>query len=122
MKNRILSIALLALVGLMLFGVQSSFAQNRKGEPNVLSQGYYVVDSDDNAPTPWRPNYFFVDTGFQAFTWYRIKSGPQQRFPGDRPWHYFYNPADFGKDGGLSAMDTTDDCMAGPIPIGFPFN
>ena len=59
MKNRILSFALLAFVGLMLFGVKNSSAQgNRRGEPNILSSGYYVVDSDDNAPLPWRPNYF----------------------------------------------------------------
>jgi hypothetical protein len=53
MKNRILFFALLMLTGLMLFGVKNSSAQgNRRGEPNVLATGYYVVDSDDNAPTP----------------------------------------------------------------------
>ena len=132
MKNRILSFALLALVGLMLFGAKNSFAQgNRRGEPNVLSSGYYVVDSDDNAPLPWRPNYFFIDTLFQPFTWYRIKSGAQQFFPGDRPLHYFYRPdANHTYSGPLlgqgwsnaATMDTTEDCMAGPIPIGFTFN
>src|SRR5579872_1088392 len=92
MKNRILSFALLAIMSLMLFGVKNSLAQgNRRGEPNVLATGYYVVDSDDNAPTPWRPNYFFIDTLYQPYTWYRIKSGPQQFFPGDRELHYFYN-------------------------------
>src|SRR5882672_5590498 len=103
MKNRILSIALLAFIGLMLFGVKNSFAQgNRRGEPNNVSTGYYVVDSDDNAPAPWRPNYFFVDTGFQSFSWYRIKNGPQQSFPADRPWHFFYRPGQFGA--GISLM------------------
>lgn len=122
MKNRILSFALLALVGLMLFGAKDSFAQgNRRGEPNVLSSGYYVVDSDDNAPLPWRPNYFFIDTLYQTFSWYRIKSGARQSFLGDRPWHFFYRPDQLSN---LATMDTIDNCMAGPIPIGFnfPFN
>ncbi|MEI8135240.1 MAG: FlgD immunoglobulin-like domain containing protein [bacterium] len=120
MKNRILSIAFLALVSLMLFGAKNSFAQNRRGEPNVLATGYYVVDSDDNAPLPWRPNYFFIDTLYQPFSWYRIKSGPRQNFPGDRPWHFFYNPLNGFTPAAIAAMDTVNDCMAGPIPTGFP--
>ncbi len=129
MKNRILSFAFLALVSLMLFGVKNSNAQgNRRGEPNVLNSGYYVVDSDDNAPLPWRPNYFFIDTVYQTFSWYRIKSGPQQQFFGDRLLHYFYNPANRTYDylsktwSNPSTMDTIDNAMAGPIPIGFTFN
>ncbi|MEP7233800.1 MAG: T9SS type A sorting domain-containing protein [Ignavibacteriota bacterium] len=128
MKNRILSFALLAIMSLMLFGVKNSFAQgNRRGEPNVLSTGYYVVDSDDNAPTPWRPNYFFIDTLFQPYTWYRIKNGPQQSLIGDRPLHYFYDPTGRTYNGPLpgqgwtnvTTMDSTNDAMAGPIPIDF---
>ena len=132
MKNRILFFAFLALMGLMLFGAKNASAQgNRRGEPNVLSTGYYVVDSDDNAPLPWRPNYFFIDTLYQGFSWYRIKSGAQQRFPGDRELHYFYKPdASHTYSGPLpnqgwsnaATMDTIDNAMAGPIPIGFTFN
>jgi len=128
MKNRILIIALLALAGSMLFGAKNSFAQNRRGEPNVLPTGYYVVDSDDNAPLPWRPNPIFLDTLYQPFTWYRIKNGARQFFPGDRPFHYFYRPDQFLASPpnlpwtASPTMDTVDNCMAGPIPIGFTFN
>jgi len=133
MKNRILSFALLAFVGLMLFGVKNSSAQgNRRGEPNVLGTGYYVVDSDDNAPKPWRPDPYFLDTLYHPEFWYRIKNGPQQFFPGDRELHYFYNPKGQTYSGpfigqgwsNASGMDTTNDCMAGPIPLGFarPFS
>src|SRR5258706_15754944 len=115
MKSRILSFALLALVVSMLFGAEKSQAQNRRGEPNILATGYYVVDSDDNAPLPWRPNYFFLDTVYQPFSWYRIKNGPRQITPGDRPWHFFYRPDQFTGPGGTPSptMDTTDNCLAG---------
>src|ERR1043166_2659831 len=122
MKNRILSFAFLVLVISALFGAKDSFAQNRRGEPNVLPTGYYVVDSDDNAPLPWRPNYFFIDTLFQPFSWYRIKSGPRQFFIGDRPFHFFYDPYNAGHafdPAYIPTMDTINDAMAGPIPIGF---
>jgi hypothetical protein len=125
MKNRILSLALFVLTVSMLFGAEKSLAQNRRGEPNVLPTGYYVVDSDDNAPLPWRPNYFFIDTLYQPFSWYRIKSGPRQFFIGDRPFHFFYDPYNNGHGfdpNYIASMDTTNDAMAGPIPIGFKFN
>src|SRR5258708_2355482 len=117
MKNRILSFALFVLVISLLLGAEKSQAQNRRGEPNVLATGYYVVDSDDNAPLPWRQNYFFMDTVYQPYSWYRIKSGQRQFFPGDRPWHFFYNPLQMTNGVGSPVMDTTDDAIAGPIPI-----
>jgi hypothetical protein len=129
MKNRILIIALFALLGSMLFGAKSTFAQNRRGEPNNLATGYYVVDSDDNAPLPWRPNFAILDTLYQPFTWYRIKSGPRQFFIGDRPWHFFYDPVNYQNGAAqgfnptyIPTMDTTNDAIAGPIPMGFTFN
>jgi hypothetical protein len=109
---------MLLAFGFLSFVVKDANAQgSRRAEPNVLSTGYYAVDSDDNAPTPWRPNYFFVDTTFQPFTWTRIGSGPQQfyTFP-----NYFYRPSQLG--GAPENMDTTDNCMAGPVNIGFKFN
>jgi len=94
---------------------------DRRGEPSGLTEplatGYYVVDSDDNAPLPWgRPNYFFVDTNYQTSTWTRISSGPRQFA---RPGYYFFDPNNIFNPAG---MDTTDNSMAGPIPIGFTDN
>ena len=118
MKNRLFSLAMLIVFGLVMFASSNSNAQgSRRAEPNVLSTGYYAVDSDDDAPTPWRPNYFFVDTSFQSFTWQRIGSGPQQFYPINQ---CFIRPSQMS--GNLNNMDTTDNSMAGPIQIGFPFN
>ncbi|MBS1904852.1 MAG: T9SS type A sorting domain-containing protein [Bacteroidetes bacterium] len=119
MKQRLLLLVLLALTGTMLFGHQNSYAQgNRRGEPNFLSTGYYAVDSDDNAPVPWRPNYFFLDTTYQSFTWIRVKNGPRQFML--NPGNYFFFRPD--QTSNYNTMDTTNDCLAGPIPIGFTFN
>jgi hypothetical protein len=97
------------------FTLSNTQAQDRRGEPNVHSSGYYVVSSDDNATLAHRPQYFFVDTSYQPSTWRRIATGPRQFAP---PGHFFYNPSGWGN---ISAMDTADNAMAGPIPIGFKF-
>ena len=98
-----------------LFSTGNVNAQgSRRAEPNVLSTGYYAVDSDDDAPTPWRPNYFFVDTAFQPFTWTRIASGPQQAGVNLDVKKYFYRP-----DQAIGpSMDTTDNALAGPMHMG----
>ena len=102
----------------MLFTADSSYGQgSRRAEPNILSTGYYAVDSDDDVPTPWRPNYFFVDTLFQPFSWRRIISGPNQ--VGSIYPYYFYRPDQLATP---LTMDTTNNAMAGPIPIGFTFS
>jgi hypothetical protein len=109
--------SVLACLALLLFGVNVASAQSgdRRGEPNVLSTGYYVVDSDDDAPLPWRPNYFFVDTNYQPVTWRRIANGPRQF----ASWgNFFFNPNGWND---IANMDTSDNAMAGPIPIGFKF-
>src|ERR1035437_8152250 len=64
-------------------------SKDRRGEPNALATGYFVVDSDDNAPTPCRPNYFFVDTAFNPIEWNRVSTGPKQFA---RPGTFFFNP------------------------------
>lgn len=118
MKNRLYIFALLLAVSGMLFTADSSYGQgNRRAEPNILSTGYYAVDSDDDVPTPWRPNYFFVDTVFQPFSWRRIASGPNQI--GSIYPYYFYRPDQLATP---LTMDTIDNAMAGPIPMGFTFN
>lgn len=86
-----------------------------------LSTGYYVTDND--APSvgpPWNPTYQFIDTtGAEARSWRRVLSGPNQRSasywdqPGSQGREYFRNPN--------LAADSTDNAIAGPISIGFPF-
>jgi hypothetical protein len=118
MMRRVLSMSLLVLASLLLFkaGTVNAQSGDRRGEPNVLSTGYYVVDSDDNAPLPWRPNYFFVDTNYQPTTWTRIGSGTRQFYPLGR---FFFDPLNLLNPAGA---DTTDNSMAGPYPIGFTYN
>ncbi len=125
MKNRLLSLILFVLAGVLLFGADRSMAQgDRRGEPggstavNFLSSGYYAVDSYDDAPLPWRPNYFFMDTTYHPFEWHRVRSGPQQPTPPIEPFYYFHDPANASNP---TAQDTVDNCIAGPIPIGFTF-
>jgi len=92
-------------------GAQS---KDRRGEPNSggLATGYFVVDSDDNAPTPWRPQYFFVDTAYNPIEWFRVGTGPQQFLaPGAI---YFYNPS---YTVGAANYDSSNDAMAGPIAM-----
>ncbi|HYM21321.1 MAG TPA: FlgD immunoglobulin-like domain containing protein [Candidatus Kapabacteria bacterium] len=120
MKQRLLLLLVLTLAGITLFGSRNSYGQgSRRGEPNILSTGYYVVDSDDNAPKPWRPDYFFLDTTFQPFTWIRIQNGPRQLRQPPNGNYYFWSP---DQTANPNTMDTTNNCLAGPIPIGFTWN
>lgn len=90
----------------------------------AASTGYYIVDSDDDAGDYWRPNldkaYTNLETDLQKPTervkWRRIISGPRQSrseelLADGKPW--FIN-----KD---ALSDSTDNAIAGPIKIGFPF-
>jgi hypothetical protein len=110
--------SVLACLVMLLLGANIASAQSgdRRGEPNVLSTGYYVVDSDDDASPPWRPNYFFVDTSYQPVTWTRIANGARQFAP---PGRFFYNPWQWND---IANMDTADNAIAGPMPIGFTYN
>jgi hypothetical protein len=86
-----------------------------------LSTGYYVVDNDaPSVPALWTPTYSFVDTtGVDARSWRRIRSGPNQvpmsdwTAPGSQGKEFFMNPS--------VPNDSTDNAIAGPINIGFPF-
>jgi len=94
-----------------------------KSQPAV-STGYYIVDSDDEAGDAWRPDLFkaYLDKESdtepaEAIKWKRIVSGPNQALDLqdslDNGKMRFYNP-------GL-ASDSTDNSLAGPMKIGFPF-
>ena len=86
----------------------------------AVSTGYYWADSyDRKAVAPWRPDAQIMDTTEDALNWRRILSGPNQRpmsyweeHP-DEGYRFFRNPAD--------ENDSTDNAIAGPIPIGFTF-
>lgn len=101
-----------------------------------VSTGYYFVDSDDRAPDYWRPNPVIVDTTEEPNLWRRIVRGPRQRDPSfwaenpDEGLRFFRNPAipqstnppgNFFDPNPLIGTDSTDDAIAGPIPIGFQF-
>src|ERR1700751_514087 len=96
----------LVLLTTSMIVASTSWAQtkDRRGEPNALSTGYYVVDSDDNVPSPWRPDYFFVDTNYHRTEWNQVWTGPQQYAPKGQ---FFFNPAYTD----LSQMDTTNEAM-----------
>jgi hypothetical protein len=109
----------------------TSYPFGPTGNNIPLSTGYYFVDSDDSLPQPWTPIWNMVDTSVERYLWRRILPGPRMRDstfwinnPEGMP--FFRNPAlpttgSFYKDGKLFATDSTDDAIAGPIPIGFNF-
>lgn len=94
----------------------------------AISTGYYFVDSDDDAPDFWRPSVFVYDTTDEPGLWRRIVPGPRI-LPPDY-WtqnpaeglRFFRNPA-YPANGDYfnEPTDSTDDAIAGPIPIGFNF-
>ncbi len=93
----------------------------------AISTGYYFVDSDVNgdAGAPWRPDPANTpNVNFESSRWVRIFSGPNQApkayFDADtniNGHYYFMNPTP-GQNG---QIDSTDDAIAGPIPIRFEF-
>jgi hypothetical protein len=94
----------------------------------AISTGYYFVDSDDDAPDYWRPSVFVYDTNDEPGLWRRIVSGARILDPSfwtqnpDEGLRFFRNPA-YPSDGNYfnGPTDSTDDAIAGPIPIGFNF-
>lgn len=102
---------------------------NQKLEP-AISTGYYLVHSNDPATLPWRPVPAIVDTTDDAVNWKRVLTGPNQRDESfwvenpDEGRRYFRNPSGYlinEASGIASMMDSTDNAIAGPIPMGFNF-
>lgn len=105
---------------------------DRQGVNRAASTGYYFVDSDDRS-IEWGPKDGFVDTTFQPTTWRRILPGP--RLLDSTYWQtnkeeglrFFRNPAQVNffrhRDANNNpiVVDSTDNAIAGPIPIGFGF-
>lgn len=94
----------------------------------AVSTGYYFVDSDDDAPDYWRPSVMVYDTADEPGLWRRIVPGARilprdfwTQNP-DEGLRFFRNPA-YPNDGNFwdNPTDSTDDAIAGPIPIGFNF-
>ncbi len=94
-----------------------------KNQPAV-STGYYAVDSDDESDDKHRPDLYksYLDKDSdtepsEAIKWKRIISGPNQIVDdqdlADNGKMWFKNPNDLA--------DSTDNALAGPIKIGFPF-
>ncbi len=114
---------------------------NNPVNQSAISTGYYFVDSDDEAPDFWRPSPEIFDTvagvGNIAVV-KRIIQGPRlypkeywQENP-EEGLRFFRNPyyptggRSFFDHGDINATDSTDDAIAGPIPLkiagGFVFN
>jgi len=94
----------------------------------AISTGYYFVDSKDESPDFWRPSPNIIDTTTDPNLWRRILPGPRLRNPAD--WanspdglRFFRNPALPLPNGDFfnGPTDSTDDAIAGPMPIGFNF-
>lgn len=97
----------------------------------AISTGYYFVDSRENSvPDYWRPNIEIVDLDEEPLLWRRILSGPRQQDstywalnPGEG-MRFFRNPAvptsgaSYFKHGLEYSTDSTNNAIAGPIPLG----
>ncbi len=122
-SSRVAFVALLTCLTALAF-ISKARAQSRRGEPSktsdpaYLTTGYYVVDVDDDAPEPWRPEYNFMDTSYHRTEWTQVWTGPRQNAPHGM---YFFDPTHINDP---SAMDTINNCMAGPIfmRLGHPFS
>ncbi len=111
--RRVYYLSLLACLSMIAFtSLGNAQSTDRRGAPSSLSSGYFIVDSDDNAPAPWRPTYFFLDTTYLPSLWNRVWTGPQQNAPHG---HYWFDPTHISSP---ALMDTVNDCMAGPIWMG----
>ncbi len=120
-------------------GSPGSYPRNFSAEPAnptkttmdpSVSTGYYIVDSDDQADSYWKPYGFLqpnneVDLNYQPETWRKIVSGGHQ-FPtsywvgNPEGQPFFQNPATYTAQFAFGT-DSVDNAFAGPIPIGFPF-
>ncbi len=119
------------------FVYQTSFPYpfNGKADKPAVSTGYYFVDSDDEA-NDYRPQPIIYDTLIEPSRWRRILQGPRLRPPSywdtntSEGLPFFRNPAmpaeadppgNFFDPDTSIGTDSTDDAIAGPIPIGFDF-
>jgi len=113
----------------------SEFTQYQQPQVAAISTGYYYYDTDERSLDPnkiediWRNKKLIPpDTTYQPNLWKRIISGPRivpRAFWTDNPdgKYFFRNPGDMltknifdPKETG--ALDTTDNAIAGPIPMG----
>ena len=120
----------------LLPGTLNGFPQpfnelNNAHNAPAISTGYYFTDNNDPAGEPWRPTQRFRDIEDPATgEWFRILSGPRQvdksfwTLNPDRGLAFFRNPSlpienqgDFFATGVSYGTDSTDDAIAGPIPI-----
>jgi FlgD Ig-like domain len=111
--RRVYYLSLLVCLSVIAFAsIGRAQSSDRRGSPSSLASGYFIVDSDDNAPAPWRPTYFFLDTNYLPSQWNRVYLGPQENAPKGQYWFDPTHPTT------PSLMDTVNDCMVGPIWMG----
>jgi len=114
-------------------GAPPTMNTSNQSNPQI-STGYYFVDGDDNAPALWLPQDQFQDTNVNPSYWRKVDRGP--RMQDSANWFsetyrkagvgysFFRNPAlptqnngNFFANGVPYGTDSTDDAIAGPIPI-----
>jgi hypothetical protein len=102
---------------------------NQQNNPGgaAISTGYYYVDQNENLPPFWKPRHETANPFFQANLWRKIVPGPAivpNEFwdsPENTDGYYFFrNPESMAtsQQGVWTTSDSTDDAIAGPIPIG----
>jgi hypothetical protein len=99
--------------------------QQNNSKVAAISTGYYWIDSreilDQKLFPDMRPNPTIADTNYQSELWRKIVAGPRifpkshwDNNPDGKP--FFRQPADLNF--WTSPSDSTDNAIAGPIPIG----
>jgi hypothetical protein len=106
------------------FEFSETTQQNNPGNA-AISTGYYWIDNREQLDAKlfpnMRPNATIVDTNYQPELWRKIAVGPRifpKSYWDNNPegLAFFRNPAD--GDFWTNPTDSTDDAIAGPIPIG----
>ncbi len=106
---------------------------NNPASQAAITTGYYFVDNDKaerNTPDFWKPIYDIADTNLDRHLWKQITTGPRQKDSTywtenpDEGLAFFRNPAipgsgkSYFKHGIEFGTDSTDNAIAGPIPLG----
>ncbi|MBX3043436.1 MAG: T9SS type A sorting domain-containing protein [Candidatus Kapabacteria bacterium] len=96
----------------------------------AVSTGYYWIDDRETLDPilfpDMRPSPSKIDTGYQPELWRKIVAGPRvltkTYWENNRQegWAFFRQPADGDSEGSFwdNPIDSTDEAIAGPIPLG----
>lgn len=100
--------------------VQTGYEVTNPDNSPAVSSGYYFTTSDQYLlQSDWKVVPTIKDTINDSTSWIRILSGPKQK-----PLSYWSENLDLGTGyfrNPNNQYDSTDNAIAGPIPIGFKF-